>query len=275
MSSAVSFITQYVREAAVPSVYKNLSKFGSRFGVEIEVSSPLDWESIRNTLVPVVGQRNISDRAGGYGTGDNSYSKWQVTSDSSISTSGGFYGVELISPAFNIQTEADVVSVAAIIGKVFTHLKALGCKTNNSTGLHITMSCSGLSPSRFRPYVFCALADDLKLVRAFGRTRNTFCRPTTLTVRDMRLDFRKSEAHQALCSSQSNLSERGKYMSVNTSKLRRSTLSLSIAVLVAITSIQSRLLILLESLLDCPPPWSPPLTSMKVTKLSSRLRRTI
>lgn len=221
----MTFVESYARAATLPAVQANLRTFKSRFGVELECSSSMDYTTCRDHLRAVLGAERVNDQAGGYGAHGH-YSRWSVTSDSSITTHHTHrYGIELISPTF------DAVSDEALdeLRKVFDFLKSSGFITNTSTGLHISLSCLGLSLQTFRPGVFCALADDNGILSTFNRASNSYCYSSThkmLSSYVSRSSGRRSRSSlsdiatiSTLCTEANHTQNYGKYVSVNTGKL--------------------------------------------------------
>lgn len=214
----MSYIQDYVANAATKGTLKNLKKFNAKFGVELEFVSPIDLRRFRDNLAATLGSSRVHPEAGGYGSRTGRYDTWQVTTDSSICGTG--YGIELISPVLSATSSDDFTQ----LDKVFTLLHELGCKTNASTGMHISVSCLGLTETKFKPLVFCALTDDLRLVKHFKRQNNRYCQPYTKKIIDQyRSSFRSGDVHKLISSSSSGSLSFGKYCSVNTGKLNRSS----------------------------------------------------
>ena len=221
----MTFVESYARAATLPAIQANLRTFKSRFGVELECSSPMDFTTCRDQLRAILGADRVNDQTGGYGAHGH-YSRWSVTSDSSIHLHRGHScGIELVSPTF------DAISDEALdeLRKVFDFLKSQGFVTNTSTGLHISLSCLGLSLQTFRPGVFCALADDNGILSTFNRASNSYCYSSTsklLSAYVSRSSGRRSRSSlsdavtiRTLCTEANHTQNYGKYVSVNTCKL--------------------------------------------------------
>lgn len=209
-----SFLESYVALGNTKSVLNTLAEFHSKFGVEIEFASPMGYEGVRDALRNVLGADQVHSHCGMYGGGRNGYSRWSVTSDSSIN--GGSYGIEVISPVFDAASDTCLTQLKAVFDCIRT---TIGGVTNSSCGLHITMSCDGLSRNTFKPHVFCFLADDVRLLRQFRRDRNRYCESMVLKWADRyKTDVRAGLSN--LSTPRSSLFGYGKYCSVNVGKLR-------------------------------------------------------
>lgn len=222
----MNFLESYAHVSTVPALLTNIDTFKSKFGVELEFASPLSYVTFRERLCAAIGPNRVTSQTGGYGAHSSSdrYSKWSVTSDSSISTPRDFCPIELISPTFQV-LDGQALSE---LKSVFSLIRSISGKTGPSTGLHISLSCLGLSRDSFRPNVFCALADDMGLLNYFGRATNHYCQATTqLTLSSVggfdrlikRHTLTNKDSITTLCGSQRSLQNYGKYVSVNTCKL--------------------------------------------------------
>lgn len=236
----MGFIDSYIKVSDTDEARANLGAFGSKFGVELELLSPLPMDELQAKLITLLGQDLVRSNYGGYGT--NNYSRWSVTSDSSIHVTAStpkppqnkqWHSIELISPAFDTAGTA----CEEQLRDVFSLLREIGAVTNSSCGLHISSSCASISSANFKPFVFCALADDMTLLRRFGRLGNHYCAPTSpkaIHLVSLKAAKRRSatathphvgtrEAHAALSVPARGLpSIAGKYHSVNIGKLSRS-----------------------------------------------------
>ena len=236
----MGFIDSYIKVSDTAEARTNLEAFGSKFGVELEILSPIPMGELQTLLIARLGSDAVRSSLGGYGTND--YARWSITSDSSIRVTPStpkppqgccWNSIELISPAFD--TAGTVCE--AHLRSVFDLLRELGAVTNESCGLHISSSCSGISSNNFKPFVFCALADDMTLLRRFDRIGNRYCAPTSPKAMAL-VSFKAARrrpsttthphvgthaAHAALSVPSRNLSSiSGKYHSVNVGKLSKS-----------------------------------------------------
>ena len=104
---------------------------------------------------------------GEYGSTSGSENEWAVETDSSIDPDEGA-GAELISPVYS--------SIREMLGE----MKSLfdwseeNFGTNNTTGLHITMSWQGASNSEPNKLKMAMLLGDEYLLDVFGRLRNSY-----------------------------------------------------------------------------------------------------
>lgn len=235
----MGFVDSYIKEADTPEARLNLNSFSSRFGVELEFLSPISLAEFHRELVSVLGVDLVRERVGGYGTGD--YTRWSVTTDSSIHVTAttppaprgsSWCGIELISPAF-LSASSDCEKQLEL---VFSLLHRIGAVTNVSCGLHISSSCSGISGGNFKPFVFCALAEDMTLLRQFDRANNHYCSPTSSKALPLVSFGGSNRSHSQRSASRPSIgttpardalsrpaqrltSLNGKYHSVNVSKL--------------------------------------------------------
>ena len=127
-----------------------------------EVASMLeDWASNNSKSNDV--------RPGDYHSGqgvDNTY--WRVESDSSIEGDGT--GAEIISPVFDSPAE-----MLKEMKSLFEFLQSEGVETNQSTGLHVTMSMSG-DAGKTNPLKMALLLGDKYLLKQFDREFNSYAK---------------------------------------------------------------------------------------------------
>jgi hypothetical protein len=107
-------------------------------------------------------------RSGSYHSGDslnNNY--WRVEDDSSIEGTGT--GAEIISPVY--KTPRDMLREMNALFKFF---EENGVETNQSTGLHITMSYNGQQNGDLNKLKLAVLLGDKYVLKQFGRSSNTY-----------------------------------------------------------------------------------------------------
>jgi hypothetical protein len=121
----------------------------------------------------------------------NKYKGWNFTYDSSI-TDG--FPVELISP---IMDAGD--NIGGKLSALWQFFKETDAETNDSTGLHVTMSCAK-GTQHFNFLVFALLSGDMDLLRSYGRLNNEYAENSTreLYATISNYDFESMEAQEQL-----------------------------------------------------------------------------
>lgn len=139
-----------------------------RFGVEIEVLIPTDYADI---FVP-----------GGYHNGNpltgEGLTGWNVQRDGSIQSEDGFIGVEVVSGV--LSGEDGLIQVVAVMDQ----LKAMGCKCNDSTGLHVHIDGRQFPESKIDALIanykrYEKLLYGVNGGKAASRWLSTYCKPST------------------------------------------------------------------------------------------------
>lgn len=126
-----------------------------------EVASILEDWAINNSMSDDV-------RPGDYHSGqgvDNTY--WRVESDSSIEGEGA--GAEIISPVYD--SPADMLRE---MKSLFEFFESENVETNDSTGLHITMSWTGDTNVETNRLKMALLLGDKYVAKQFGRESNSY-----------------------------------------------------------------------------------------------------
>ena len=112
-----------------------MSSFCDDYGIDYSVGNNLGEvaDIVSNWMENNSAVTDTSVDYGDYGNTDGSTTNYAVESDSSIDGYGT--GAEIISPVFSTPRR-----MLAEMKKFFTMLEDKGALTNNSTGLHVTMS---------------------------------------------------------------------------------------------------------------------------------------
>lgn len=161
-------------------------------GFEFEFISPLDHWDFADALAKenpdwTVGEVDDEYASHKHNNGPlaERYKAWHVTSDSSIGEDDdggefednypGKYPIELISPpAPSVDAAVDMME------RTLLFLSKHGCKTDRTCGLHVTFGHPRVYAAEKKPFDslrFAWLLDEDKLLRAFRRENNYFCRP--------------------------------------------------------------------------------------------------
>ena len=126
-------------------------------------------EAVSNELEPWADKNSFSSdvRSGAYHSGkgvDNSY--WRVEEDSSIEADGA--AAEIISPVYKTPQ-----AMMSEMKSLFEFFKANDVETNESTGLHVTMSWNG-EQTEANKLKMAVLLGDKYLLSLFDRENNTY-----------------------------------------------------------------------------------------------------
>ena len=152
---------------------------------------------------------------GSYGT--TTTSGWAVEDDSSIEGSG--CGAEIISPVYNTPRE-----MLKEMGELFKSFEERNVETNNSTGLHVTMSWNGEAGGYDGPnhasankVKMASLLGDQYLLSTFGRQNNSYTKSQEKSVRkaaqNVKLDDKRSLENMENIVSKGI--DSGKFVSIN------------------------------------------------------------
>jgi hypothetical protein len=168
--------------AGLPLNYKlpiNDSALSSfRVGFEFEFVSGLSHTHIAE-LLHLSGKR-VGTVTDDYGIpAQAKYDSWHVTGDPSIAAKEGDHDIEIISPPMEF---SEVRSSLKLIWKMLSDINAY---TNESCGLHITLSHdgNGFSSPTFNPIKLALFLGDDDVLRAMDREDNYNCRAFLAYVR--------------------------------------------------------------------------------------------
>lgn len=130
------------------------------FGVEFELTSPVDHMTIVNALRAV----KINIDAAGYSS-MSSAPQWTVKTDSSIKARGGNRGFEVVSPPLRGKRGENELR------KVLKVLNALNCNVNRTCGTHVHVGASDLSVDGIKRVVRAYYAGQQELNIMFPESR--------------------------------------------------------------------------------------------------------
>tara|TARA_A100001015_G_scaffold87516_1_gene97361 strand:+ start:19563 stop:26594 length:7032 start_codon:yes stop_codon:yes gene_type:complete len=160
--------------------YYSMSSFCDDYGIDYSVGSNLGEvaDIVSNWMENNSAFTDTSVDYGDYGNTDGSTTNYAVESDSSIDGYGT--GAEIISPVFSTPRR-----MLTEMKKFFTMLEDKGALTNNSTGLHVTMSYNpqegeivnhdpGSSIVKANRVKMAVLLGDQYLLNEFMRKANTY-----------------------------------------------------------------------------------------------------
>ena len=152
-------------------------------------------------------------RSGDYHSGsgvDNKY--WRVEDDSSIEGEGT--GAEIISPVYDSPRK-----MLQEMKSLFDFMEKEGIHTNDSTGLHITMSWSGASDVKANKLKIAVLLGDKYVAKQFGRESNSYSRSQLQNIQqymaDIKNDINNQKSLKGLEDIISGGISNGKFSSVN------------------------------------------------------------
>ena len=192
--SAVLASTEVV--AALPMNYKldlsdaNLADF--KVGFEFEFISGMPHEHIAE-LLHLAGYKIglVTDEYGVHQ--QHGYTAWHVTGDPTIEIEDeGQYQIELVSPPLEFSEIRDILST------VWGILRDTGATTNDSCGLHISIShkAKGFNTAAFNPIKLALFLGDDKIIRSMGREDNLNCQALLAYVRGVvHADLAKGVKH--------------------------------------------------------------------------------
>lgn len=171
-------------------------------GYELEFGSNLDERNISHSLKQI------------FKNGDGRCKKrWVVKSDGSIQTKH-YSEIEIASAVFPLKRGIKN------LGLMFEFMDMIQAETNHSTGLHINMGFNDLDVSKaLDPIKVSLLTDEEKWLKEFRRFRNDTCTPVRKTIAELHKEDPRAPIEQAL--SRFKNYHRGKYDSINTTKLRK------------------------------------------------------
>lgn len=139
-------------------------------GFEFEFASATNW----NAFAKQLGKKNpswkigtITQEYGGLSALD--YSSWNITGDGSITTDDKRpFDIELISPVLKLS------EVPSVLSSVFSLLKELKCRTDDSCSMHVTFGHPKISTQSFDPIKFGVFMQEDKILARFGRSDNEY-----------------------------------------------------------------------------------------------------
>lgn len=199
------------------SIYKGEDVF-SHFGIDLDESEDnydtaaaehyaeqyADWMSIPSNEVNVLSSYHASSKEPG---------EWYFEPDSSIeSNSSKDLHVEIVSPPMPVDEALDAIK------DHFAWMKSVGAVTNDSTGLHISVSIQDDEKNENIDTLKLALfTGDSKILSSFGRQANSYCRNYFEKIRQYK-DITENDIPTLLNKLKTDLSELANRILKNTPK---------------------------------------------------------
>ena len=161
----------------IQNEFYSMTSFLDDFGIDYSELQGGDLEEIASGLEEWAGNNSLfTDGVDTGEYGSTHTDGWAVETDSSIESDGT--GAEIISPVYSSPR-----LMLDEMRSLFNWIEDQNGETNNSTGLHVTMSWQGAEEVKPNKLKIAALLGDKYLLQTFGREKNSYAKQQSQNIK--------------------------------------------------------------------------------------------